>query len=148
MGLLGNILNETAAIIGETGRVIRTANREEKTLTEDAKARLAAFMQKAEGGDVVAMLSLANWYIEGAALRFDPDQACYWWTKAAEAGNVDAMYNLGLLYNGDLAHTFRPNDEKAVFWLNEAIARGKVEARQVLEEDYKWSPFFQKWKRR
>ena len=148
MGHLGKILNKTASIIGETGRVIRTANREEKTLTEDAKARLDAFIQKAEGGDVVAMLSLGNWYIEGTTLRFDPDQACYWWTKAAEAGNVDAMYNLGLLYNGDLAHTFLSNDEKAVFWLNEAIALGKAEARQVLEEDYKWSPFFQKLKRR
>lgn len=148
MGLLGDILKESAAIVGETGRLIRTEKREEKNITGETKERLDAFIKKAEDGDVVAMLSLANWYIEGTTLRFDPDEACYWWLKAAETGNVDAMYNLGLLYNGDVAHTFRPDYEKAVFWLSEAIAHGSTQARQVLEEDYKWSPLFQKWKHR
>lgn len=148
MGFFGDIIKEGAAIIGETGRAIRTAGREEKTITGDVRARLEAFIQKADQGDVVAMLSLGNWYIEGKALRFDPEQACYWWTRAANAGDVNAMYNLGILYNGSLAHTFPPDDEKAVFWLKQAIARGHLEARQVLEEDYKWSPLFQKWKRR
>lgn len=148
MGIFGDILQEGGIILGETGRRVRTARREEKMVTGDAAERLEAFIQKAEAGDMTAMLSLAGWYIEGTTLRFDPDQACYWWTKAAEAGSPDAMYNLGLLYNGDLAHTFVGNDEKAVFWLSEASACGMVQARQVLEEDYKWSPFFQKWKRR
>lgn len=144
MGLLGDL----GAGIGELGRVIRTEMREQQTITGEAKERLDAFINQAEGGDIIAMMSLANWYYEGTVLRYDPDQACYWWTRAAEAGDVDAMYNLGLLYNGDLAHTFCPDEEKAVFWLNEAIVRGNVQACQVLEEDYKWSPFFKKWKRK
>lgn len=148
MGFFGDIIKEGAFIIGETGRAIRTASQEEKTITGDVRARLEAFIQKAERGDVIAMSSLGHWYIEGKVLRFDPEQACYWWTKAAKAGDVNSMYNLGLLYNGDLAHIFPPDDEKAVFWLKEAIARGNLDARQVLEEDYKWSPLFQKWKRR
>lgn len=148
VGLLGEILEEGATILGETGRRIRTANREEKTITGEAAERLKAFIQKAEEGDVDAIMSLASWYIEGTTLRFDPNQACYWWTKAAELGDPNAMYNLGLLYNGDLAHTFACDDNMAVFWLSEASARGHIEARQVLEEDYKWSPLFQKWKRR
>lgn len=148
MGLIKELFSDFASIAGDTGRQIWTESREKNTITGDVKERLEAFIKQAENGDVQAMLSLGCWYQEGTTLRYDPRQACYWWTKAAQAGSVDAMYNLGLLYNGDLAKSFPPDDKQAVYWLSEAAARGRADARQVLEEDFKWSLIFKKWVRK
>ena len=93
------------------------------------------------------MSKLADAYIEGTQLRYDPDEACRWWTVAAQAGHVNSMYNLGLLYHGDVSrHYFNP--VLAGYWLYEASIRGDREAKEVLERHYKYSNFTQKWKRR
>lgn len=148
MGFLSGLAGDFVNSIADVGRQIRTENREANTITGEAKERLDAFIQRAESGDVQAMLTLGCAYQEGTTLRYDPQQACYWWTRAAQAGSVDAMYNLGLLYNGDLSKSFPIDDKQAIYWLSEAAARGRADARQVIEEDFKWSILFNKWVRK
>lgn len=80
-------------------------------------------------------------------LRYDPHAACHWWTEAAKAGNVVSMYNPGILYMGDVSKQFY-DDKQAVYWLTEASNRGYQDAWDALNENYKWSNFFQKWSRR
>ena len=49
---------------------------------------------KAESGDVEAQFDLANEYWE----KGDYEQAFYWYKKAADQGNADTQFNLGLMY--------------------------------------------------
>ncbi len=147
MGLLGDLLSTAAGAVGETARVGWTSKREEKNMTPELEERIKQLMERAESGDLDALDTLANAYMDGTTLHYDPQLACELWTKAAEAGHVISMYNLGILYNGDLSKLFF-NPELAGFWLNEASSRGDLDARRILNENYKWSPFSQKWKRR
>ena len=58
--------------------------------------------------------------------RIKPDdaEAAYWFTKAAEHGNLSAQYKLGLLYWG--GHHGLPKDlNKAYFWTVLARAGGQ-----------------------
>ena len=147
MGLFGNILSDFAGSVGELGRIERTSRREEKTLTDEQRRNLANLIQRADAGDVDAMVMLAHAYYEGTLLHYDPQEACNWWTKAAQAGHAESMYNLGLLYRGDLSKHFF-NDELAVYWLNEASARGFKDAWDALNESFKYSRLRQKWVRK
>lgn len=147
MGLLGDLLGDAAGAIGEAGRRARTAKREQTNMTPELQQAIENLVQQAEAGNIEAMGKLADAYIEGTQLRYDPDEACRWWTAAAQAGHVNSMYNLGLLYHGDVSkHYFNP--ELAGYWLYEASIRGDTEAKEVLERYYKYSNFSQKWKRR
>lgn len=147
MGFLGDMLNHAAGAVGELGRIYRTSLREEKNLTDEQRQQIANLIQRADAGDVDAMVTLALSYYEGTVLHYDPQAARDWWTKAAEAGHVESMYNLGLLYRGDLSEHFY-NDELAVYWLNEASSRGFQEAWDALNEAFKYSNFRQKWVRK
>ena len=48
----------------------------------------------------------------------DAEAALFWWTKAAEAGNAQAMMNLGRFYSG------RKQDREARRWYNRANEAG------------------------
>lgn len=147
MGLLGDLLSDAAGMLGETGRKVRTKMREQSNMTPELQQALETLVQQAEAGDVNAMSKLAEAYIEGKQLRYDPDEACRWWTAAAKAGHVDSMYNLGLLYHGAFSkHYFHP--ELAGHWLHEASIRGDKEAGEFLNQYYKYSSLSKKWKRR
>lgn len=147
MGLLGDLLEDAGGVIGEAGRRVRTAKREQANMTPELQQAVERIVQQAEGGDIDAMGRLADAYIEGTQLRYDPDEACRWWTAAAKSGHVTSMYNLGLLYHGDISkHYFSP--ELAGYWLYEASIRGDRDAKEILERYYKYSNFSQKWKRR
>lgn len=147
MGLLKDLLTDAAGAIGEAGRIVRTTKRERANMTPELEQAVNRLIQKAESGNVDAMATLADAYFEGKELRYDPNEACFWWTKAAEAGHVLSMYNLGLLYHGDISkHFFNP--ELAGAWFYEASIRGDEEAGEILSRYYKYSSFSQKWRRR
>jgi len=56
---------------------------------------------RAENGDAMAMSLLGLIYSEGRAVIRDPEQAAYWFSQAAEAGDPHAALKYGLsLYNG------------------------------------------------
>lgn len=147
MGFFGDMMNHAAGAVGEMGRIYRTQRREERELTDERRQFYAGLIQQAEAGNAAAMATLAIAYYEGTELHYDPQEARDWWTKAAEAGHVDSMYNLGLLYRGDLSKHFY-NDELAVYWLTQASEHGYREAWDALNEAFKFSPWRQKWVRK
>jgi TPR repeat protein len=69
-------------------------------------------------------------YQYGIGVRRNPEEAVMWYTRAAEAGNVESMLNLAYCYaNG----TGVREDMKAyVSWLKSAAARGSVKATSLL----------------
>lgn len=103
------------------------------TLITAAMLPLAAMAQdieellpKAQGGNVQAMVELAEAYAnswdDGSA-----EKAFKWYSKAAEAGNAEAMFNLYKAYNyGNLGQ--ESDEARGNQWLEKAIAKGHGEA--------------------
>jgi TPR repeat protein len=93
-------------------------------LTEDQIGSLAS---KANGGDIAAAIKLSNYY--GFA-KYDMERQIEWLTKAAEDGDAQSQYNLGICYtegsHADLA--------KAKFWFQKAESNGVAKATTMLDE--------------
>ncbi len=147
VGLITDFLGGMASAIGEAGRMARTEKQEKARMTPELQRIVDNLIKRAEAGDVEAMADLGCAYFRGTELRYDPHEACKWWTMAAEAGHVGSMYNLGILYTGDISKQFY-NDKLASYWLEKASIRGDKDAQEVLNEKYTYSSFFKKWKRR
>ena len=73
------------------------------TLTQQEISRLAPSQlknyNKAMNGDPKALNVIGTYYESGNGLDKDYDKAIYWYTLAAEKGNNNAQYHLGVLYN-------------------------------------------------
>jgi TPR repeat protein len=54
---------------------------------------------KAKLGDVEAQCTLGTLYFEGIGLRQNFVEANKWWQIAANQGDADSQYNLGMSYN-------------------------------------------------
>ncbi|MBQ6647668.1 MAG: sel1 repeat family protein, partial [Muribaculaceae bacterium] len=63
------------------------------------KGKAREYYLKAIEGDAEAQLCLGDCYYEGDGMEKDYTQAVFWYFKAAEQGNVDAAYNLGVSYS-------------------------------------------------
>ena len=73
---------------------------------------------------------LGSMNLTGTGTEVDLEKAEYYFKKAAELGNLDALYGLGKLY---LKTDFPGNDsEKAVVYLEEAAAKGHTFAKYQL----------------
>lgn len=55
-------------------------------------------MQKADGGDSDCCFILGRCFETGSAVKQDMPSAIKYYTKAAELGDADAMFNLGCIY--------------------------------------------------
>ena len=141
MGLLSGL----AKLAGESVRIKKTANTEAQ-LDPKYQQALEEMRQRAENGDLYCMYQLASYYCNGEYVGYDPEKACYWWTEAANRGHVDSMYNLGLLYGGDVS-SFYYDENMAGYWLNQAAQNGDQDAAQELR-NYKYSSFRNKWVKR
>lgn len=61
----------------------------------------------------------------------DMDEAVKWIRKAAEQGDAQAQYNLGVCYiSGD---GVVPNKQEAMKWLRKAAKQGHPQAKEILE---------------
>ncbi len=139
------LFNHLAKFAGETVRIKSNAN---KALNLDTQTQqwLNGLMQRAQNGDTNAMFELGGHYFKGEYIGYDPNQACYWWTESANKGNVNAQYNLGLLYHGQIS-TYFYDENLAGYWFNVAANNGDQEALQMLGY-YKYSNFRNKWIKR
>jgi uncharacterized protein len=61
----------------------------------------------------------------------EPTEARTWYTRAAEAGNTDAQYNLGLLL---ITGIDPPEPAEGRAWLTQAAKAGHDGARDALEQ--------------
>lgn len=80
-----------------------------------------SILKAADTGFAQAMYSRGE-----QCLNTDPEEAIDWFTKAANKGNADAMYRLGLIYKDN--NDFR-NIEKAISYLSKA---GNLKNREAL----------------
>ncbi len=84
----------------------------------------------AEAGDNRAEYLLGWMYHNGYGLAIDDDKAERWWSRAAEQGNVEALFALGQLH--DLDGRTRNDAELALDYYIRAARRGHRDARQIL----------------
>ncbi len=85
-----------------------------------------AWLEKAAGnGHRDAAFDLAMLYLEGESVDKNDARALAWITAAAELGQTDAQYYLGLAYQ-------KNNPEIAVFWLGKAKDGGHADAGKAL----------------
>lgn len=139
------LLNHLAKFAGETVRIKSNASKE-KNLDPQTKQWIEGLIQRAQNGDINAMFELGGYYFKGEYVGYNPEQACFWWTEAANRGNVNAQYNLGLLYHGEIS-TYYYDENLAGYWFNIAANNGDQEAYKMLQ-NYKYSNFSEKWRRR
>lgn len=129
-------LNDIANLLGERQRIKRTANQESQ-LNSAQRAKLAELRQSAENGNIEYMYTLASYYYEGNYVGYDPEMACYWWTKAAKRGHVDSMFNLGMLYHGSVSNYYIDAD-LAGHWFYQAARNGDHDAKDMLDRFYSY----------
>ena len=72
----------------------------------------------AELGHGKAMSDLGALYSNGIGVSEDWEEAVKWWTKAVQAGDSEAMYNVGVY------HYKQGQFSKAFLWFHEAATRG------------------------
>lgn len=61
----------------------------------DMEGAFRHFLPLAETGDADAMNMAANMFERGQGTYRDPGRAVFWWKKAVELGNVDALADYG-----------------------------------------------------
>lgn len=95
----------------------------------------AEIREAAQKGDAEAQGSIATAYYFGRGIEKDLSQALGWFHRAAEQGNVQAQYNLGLmLQNGE---GVSPRSAEGalltgVFWTRLAAEEGEPQAQRAL----------------
>lgn len=67
---------------------------------------------------------LAVCYHQGVDVRADIFQAFYWYTQAANAGDVDAQYKLALCYDQETG--VEVSASQAIYWYTKAADAGHV----------------------
>ena len=65
-------------------------------------------------------------YEQGKGVAQDDKQAVAWYRKAAEQGDADAQYLLGVMYNGGVGVV--QDNKLAYVWSSVSAANGHVEA--------------------
>ncbi|MBW6510135.1 MAG: sel1 repeat family protein [Desulfuromonadales bacterium] len=86
--------------------------------------------QLAEQGDAEAQVTLGVMYLNGLGVKQDNLQAAIWFRKAAVQGEVDAQYNLAVIY--DIAQYY----EGTAKWYRKAAEQGDAEAQATLGAMY------------
>jgi len=89
---------------------------------------IATVRPLAEKGDAAAQTQLGHMYEFGEGVPRDSNQAALWHRKAADQGNEEAQYMLGVLYDAGW-----PNDkEQAVIWYRKAADQGSAKSMTAL----------------
>jgi TPR repeat protein len=90
------------------------------------------WLLKAAERDHAEAQRLYAWYLLASRGKNGVDEAVSWFGRAADQGDVESQYELGLmLYKGTLVAR---DDVTAVQWIRLAAGRGHSEAQQLLKE--------------
>ena len=145
MGLFSALVGVAVDAVSESRRSAKAAEQEAQMSPED-RAKVDAAIARAEAGDIHAMVALGNAYAFGNIVGYNPEEAAKWLTKAAHLGDVESMYNLGVLYSGsDVTHVLY-NENLAGTWFNEAARRGEPGAIKAMKH-YKYNGRTNMWQR-
>ena len=104
-----------------------------KPTDDEVEAAVPWFRRSAERGYAPAEYMYGGVFREG---RWEnPDQLVYWWTKAAEQGNIHAQLWLGVFYEHGRDGVKRDYVE-AIKWLSAAAKQGQPDAQVTLGQMY------------
>ena len=92
-------------------------------------------LEKAKSGNVEAQMEVAKSYRYGKKVGTNIGQSVYWYEKAAEQNNVDAMLTLAGMYNFGL-QGIKEDHSEAVRWWLKAASLGSVPATSFLGSAY------------
>ncbi|EJK76226.1 hypothetical protein THAOC_02027 [Thalassiosira oceanica] len=93
--------------------------------------KLAMIQKRVAKKDPDAFYHLGTKYVHGElGLQKDVQRAVKLWTEAAELGSIDALYNLGVLY--DSGNGVQEDKVKAVHFWTKAAMQGHVRSRNNL----------------
>ena len=82
--------------------------------------------RRAENGDSQAMLDLGNCYHVGDCVKQNTEVMLEWWKKAAEAGELAGLHNIGYYY-------YEQRDiPNAMHYLSQAVEKGYLESYYTL----------------
>ena len=119
-----------ARAIGEALGARQSRKRAEKQSPEITET-INKLIANAEQGNVQAMTELGVKYGQGIGVGRDYDAAVYWWKKAAELGSVDAYFNLGVMYFGNVSIYYK-NAYESYYWFELAGKNGRNDAWDIL----------------
>lgn len=106
------------------------------------------YKKAADFGNKDSQLLVGNRYFQGDGVELDFDLAEKYWEMAAKQGVVDAQFNLGSLYDGNLEggpSTMKFNPEKAGYWLALAARNGDRNAAELLNRRYRFNQRKNQW---
>ena len=107
-----------------------------KLSLKQVQTRLRSLTTRAKKGDVSAQCELAAFYAtdEDFGLK-DEAKAVQWYTKAAESGDAEAQYNLGLMIV--IGEGTEKDLKKGIRWMEQAVANGYELSAHVLSIIYR-----------
>lgn len=123
----------TTGSIGAQTKATKDANKKARTTkvvtTAKDSARIADSLQNivrnAEAGDPAAQNTIGMWYYKGEHFEQDYKKAYSWWTNAAAQLNIQAIGNIGLLYQ--YGRGVEADSVKALRQYTSSIRRGNKE---------------------
>ena len=93
----------------------------------------SSVVKTAESGDAEDQSSLCKSYYGPEEFPIDKEKEIYWYKKAAEKGNVEAQYELGLICFDSWDWDFPKEDSaKGSYWFEKAAKKGHVKAQRML----------------
>lgn len=101
-------------------------------VARDIEQALHWYRKAAEQGLAEAQFNLAHLLVSE---EISSVAAAEWMGKAAAQGMADAQYLMGVIYAEGIGVAV--DDEKAVAWLQQAVAQGQQEAARYLKENYR-----------
>lgn len=102
-----------------------------------AEGKLEEFITRSEHGDTDAQLKLGYIYENGIGVSADFQEALSWYMKAAEQGDSNGQYNVGMMYRDSFYSEIIDQDHKeAVKWLSKAAEQGHAAAQYFLGDMY------------
>lgn len=127
-----------AALAGQPDAATARRLAEEHLIAKDLDGAFLLFRSAAEKGDAAAAIAIGSFY-DPDSWRKDtspfpapnPDQAATWFRRAADAGNPEAQYRLGMVLKS--GKTEAPDGpEQAVVWLRKSAEQGYAKAKGAL----------------
>lgn len=110
------------------------------TLWYKTKLGTDMYYERAQAGDAECQYELARQLANPeriGAFKHNIDEAIHWYTKAAEQGVIDAMFNLSMIYkNGTLGAEINPTLAKA--WMQKCADAGDAEAKLLVSDEEFW----------
>lgn len=83
-----------------------------------------AAWEEAERGDPEAQIAVGMMYLTGRGVEADADEAVIWLRRAADQDDLNAQYNLGIMYDTGF-HGMLPQDPlEALRWFRRAARQG------------------------